>query len=478
MGMYEVLSPIFRLLPEVPRPKRKLSVRERLFWTGIVLVLYFVMSQIPLYGIEWKGSQFQPLLFFQVVMASKRGTLMELGIGPIVTAGIIWQLLVGSKIIPIDVTSKEGRILFTGTQKILAILFAAFEALAYIFGGAYGRLSSYQATVIFAQLMIVSIIILLMDEMLQRGWGFGSAISLFIAAGVAQQIFWEMIAPIPLGDGLMVGVIPSLAYASYYYLSTGNGTLLNRAIMRPTGYPDLIGLMAMIGFVLLLTLLESVRVEIPVVATRYGSYRSRIPLKFLYVSNLPVILVSALYADLIIFTQSLWPRINPGNTNPWLNMIAMYNYTRGSYQPVGGLVYYIYPPRSLSAAMADPLRALTAAIAFTTLSVLFAVAWVMTSGMDPESQAEQLVKSELQIPGFRKSKKVLAAVFKRYVWPLTIVSGLLVGLIGVISDIVGALGSGIGILLMVGILVQYYTLLVREQALEMYPMLAKIVGER
>ena len=478
MGMYEILSPIFRLLPEVPRPKRKLSVRERLFWTGIVLVLYFVMSQIPLYGIEWSGSQFQPLLFFQVVMASKRGTLMELGIGPIVTAGIIWQLLVGSKIIPIDVTTKEGRALFTGTQKILAILFAAFEASAYIFGGAYGRLTSYQATLIFAQLMIVSIIILLMDEMLQRGWGFGSAISLFIAAGVAQQIFWEMLAPIPLGDGLMVGVIPSVIHASFQYFATGNGTLLSRSIMRASGYPDLIGFIAMIGFVLLLTVLESIRVEIPVVATRYGSYRSRIPLKFLYVSNLPVILVSALYADLIIFTQSLWPRINPGNTNPWLNMIAMYNYTGGTYQPIGGLVYYIYPPRSLTVAMADPLRTLTSAATFILLSVLFAVAWVMTSGMDPESQAEQLVKSELQVPGFRKSKKVLTAVFKRYVWPLTIISGLLVGIIGVVSDIVGALGSGIGILLMVGILVQYYTLLAREQALEMYPMLAKIIGER
>jgi len=481
MSAYDILAPIFHILPEIPKPKRRISLRERLIWTGLVLVAYLTMSQIPLYGIPFQeGDQFQPFLFFQVVMASRRGTLMELGIGPIVTAGIIWELLVGSRIITLDMTSREGRIVFAGVQKILAILFAAFEALAYILGGAYGVLSTTSAILIFLQLVIVSIIVLLMDEMLQKGWGIGSAISLFIAVGVAQRIFWETFSPIgPLGDGLYVGVIPSLLYSIYYYLSTGNSTLLQEVVARKTGYPDLVGFFTMIFFILLLVFLESVRIEIPVAAPRYGGIRSRIPLKFLYVSNLPVILVGALYADIFIFTQALWPRFNPDNSNPWFNIIAMYNRTEtGRLVPIkGSLVYYLSPPRTIWGVLEDPVHALIYSGLFILFSLLFAIAWVETSGMDPQSQAEQLIKSELQVPGFRRSTKVLSLLLARYIWPLTIISGILVGVIAVISDMLGVLGSGIGILLMVGILVQYHSILAREQALEMYPMLARLIGE-
>ncbi len=478
MGAYETLSPIFRFLPEVEKPAYRLSLKERLFWTGVVLLIYFAMSQIPLYGIPWAQAQYQQLLFFQIIMASRRGTLLELGIGPIVTAGLIWQLLVGSKIVDIDLTTPEGRKLFSGVEKLLAMAFAAIEALAYIVGGAYGPLTFEKAALVFVQLFVASTIILLMDELLQKGWGVGSGISLFIAAGVAQQIFWELFSPIgPLEDGLYYGVISSAIYALSIGISTGNWTPASQVVVRKTGFPDLLGLITMIAFILLLAYVESMRIEIPISVSRYGGLRSKIPLKFLYVSNLPVILVSALYADIHIFAQALWPRFNPNNDNTWFNIIAMYNQTeRGNLIPLpGSLVYYISPPRSIWAIFEDPVHVAIYSLMFIGFSVLFAIAWVETSGMDPRTQAQQLVEAGLQIPGFRKSTRVLTSLFSRYVWPLTILSGLLIGIIAVVSDLLGVLGSGIGILLMVGILVQYQQILAREQALEMYPILAKVL---
>ncbi len=477
---YDILEPIFRVLPEIEKPARKPSLRVRLFWTGLVLVAYFLLSQIPLYGIPLQTQQAMgALLFLQVVLASKRGTLMELGIGPIVTAGIVWELLVGSKIVQIDLTTREGRKLFAGVQKLFAIIFAAFEALAYVVGGMYGPLNQVQQILVFTQLFFVSILVLLMDELLQKGWGIGSAVSLFIAAGVAQQIFWEMFSPVgPLQDGLLYGFFPSLFYGISYLASTGNSTLLLHALVRPTGYPDFIGFLAMILFLVILTFLESTKILIPVASIRFGGMRTRIPLKLMYVSNIPVILVGALYADVMMFTQALWPRLNPGNTNPILNMIAMYNYTQHGPVPLpGSLIYYMTPPRTIWSVLHDPIRVVVYSIIFIILNVVFAVAWVMTSGMDPESQAEQLVKSQLQVPGFRKSEKVIASLLRRYIWALTLFSGFLVGVIAVLSDIMGALGGGIGILLMVGILVQYYQLLASERALEMYPALARLLGE-
>ncbi|HDM45036.1 MAG TPA: preprotein translocase subunit SecY, partial [Candidatus Bathyarchaeota archaeon] len=53
------------------------------------------MGEIPLYGIGRGGVD--PFMYLRVIFASRRGTLLELGIGPIVTAGLILQLLAGAR---------------------------------------------------------------------------------------------------------------------------------------------------------------------------------------------------------------------------------------------------------------------------------------------------------------------------------------------------------------------------------------------
>lgn len=478
MSWYDRIGGLFRILPEVSKPSRRPTLGERLFWTGIVLIAYLTMGQIPLYGIPRTSGGLGPLEFLRVVMASRRGTLVELGIGPIVTAGIIWQLLVGGRIINIDLTTPAGRRAFAGLQKLTAILFAAVEAAAFILGGVYGTLTVTQEVLVFSQLFAASVIIIMLDDMLEKGWGIGSAVSLFIAAGVAQQIFWELFSPIAMDDGLYYGLFPSLIAATATYVTTGNSTLLHNLVMRPTGYPDFVGFLSMVFLLLLLAFLESAKITVPVSSARFGGARARIPLKLLYVSVIPVILVGALYANIMMLTQALWPRVNPANTNPVLNLIAMYNYTSHGPVPLpGSFVYYITPPRTLTAALADPVHTLLYVFFYVLFCVLFGAAWIITSGMDPETQAEQLAKAQLQIPGFRKSEKVIASVLRRYIWALTLFSSVVVGLVAVLSDILRALGGGTGILLLVGITMQYYSILARERALEMYPVLSRFFRE-
>ncbi|MEM4500635.1 MAG: preprotein translocase subunit SecY, partial [Thermofilaceae archaeon] len=306
----------------------------------------------------------------------------------------------------------------------------------------------------------------------------GSAVSLFILAGVAQQVFWEIFSPVgPMEDGLYVGFIPSLIHASLVYATTGNSTLLYEVCFRRSGFPDLVGLISMVGFVLALTYLESMRVEIPISAPRYGGIRARIPLKFLYVSNLPIILVSALMANLLIIGRAAWTRFNPDNSNLWLNWFVMYNAT--TMQPLKpSLIYYMTAPRGLWSVINDPLHVAIYATMLIGLSVAFALIWVAATGMDPKGQAEEFAKAELQVPGFRSSAKVLEHLLSPYIWVLTILSGAIVGALAVISDILGTIGTGIGLLLAVGIIIQYQQLLTREQLLEMHPTLSKLLGTR
>lgn len=97
------------ILPQVP-------FNQKLLWTAVTLLIFLVCSQVPLYGIMSSDSA-DPLYWMRVILASNRGTLMELGISPIITSGMIMQLLAGANLIEVDFTLKEDRALFSGAQK-------------------------------------------------------------------------------------------------------------------------------------------------------------------------------------------------------------------------------------------------------------------------------------------------------------------------------------------------------------------------
>src|SRR4030067_3573780 len=200
-----LFKPLGRVLPEIKVPERKVSFNEKIFWTALVLMIYLIMSEIALYGIpKTAQDQFSAL---RVIFASTRGTLMELGIGPIVTAGLILQLLAGSAMIQCDMSNSEDRGLFTVASKVFSILLTGIQASAYIISGMYGTLAGTTTIVIFLQLIGAGVIVMLQDELVQKGWGLGSGISLFIMAGVAQNILWQTFSP---GTGLFVGALSRL----------------------------------------------------------------------------------------------------------------------------------------------------------------------------------------------------------------------------------------------------------------------------
>lgn len=464
-----LFQPISRLTLEVQAPKRRVSFGERLLWTLIVLILYYVMSEIPLYGLP-KMTFEDPMLAMRVIFASHRGTLMELGIGPIVTGGLILQLLVGPGIVECDMSNPEDRALFTAASKVFAILMTIFQASMYWYGGAWGTISLENGIFIFLQLLSAGMILILLDELLQKGWGIGSGISLFIAAGVAQTILWYTISP--LGglspDGKLLGALPA------FFQSLWQGDPLISAFQRPGGYPDMIGFLTTIVVFLIVIYLEGVRVELPITYARFRGFRSRFPVKLLYVSNIPVIFASTILANLYFGCQIVWSRFNQGNENPWLNLIGTFNST--SMKPTGGLGYYITSPR-LNELMADPLRGIIFALILVGLCVAFSMIWLELGGMSPRDVAKQLVDSGVQIPGFRRTYRSVEEVLERYIPTVAILGGIIVGLIASIADFFNVFGSGMGILLTVGILYQYYQQITQERLTEAYPALRRLLGE-
>jgi protein transport protein SEC61 subunit alpha len=473
-GLRRFIRSASAYVPQVPKPKRKISLTEKFVWTGIALLAYLVMGQIPLYGVT-DDPRFDFLAFARVIFAAQQGTLMELGIGPIVTAGLLMQLLKGSDLIRLDFKNPDDRSLFTSATKIVTLIVIVAEGALYgasVYGPLTAENAPYAIYVVIGQLIGASVVVMLLDEMIQKGWGVGSGLSLFIMAGVAQTILWSVFSPVPAEDG-PVGVLPFTIES----IAEGNGA---EAIFRSGQLPSLFVLALTIVIILILVYIEGIHVDIPIVSTKYRGFTAVYPIKLLYTSVIPVILASALLANAVFMGQMMWANYNPNNTNPAFNWIAQFDPQSqgGTATPTGGILYYITPPRGLDVAAADPLRAVVYVIFLTGIVTVFSRLWVELGGLSARKAARNLLDADVQVPGFRRSEGSVETLLNRYIPSLTLLSGMIIGLLAGVSDVLNVFGTGTGILLLVNIMVSYYQTLVKEKVDTDMPNLAALLGRK
>jgi preprotein translocase SecY subunit len=442
-------------------------------WCGIALLIYMSMGQVPLYGAP--TNPLDPFAAFRVIFASQRGTLLELGIGPIVTGGLLMQLLKGSSILKLDFKNPQDRAFFTAATKLVTIIVIIVEGSIYG-SSVYGGVTHQAVVIVIAQLIGASIIIMLLDELVQKGWGLGSGISLFILAGVAQGILWHIFNPFPSGaDRFSYGVIPMI------FQSIEKGVDFNTIFIRPSNaplpLPSAFGLIITIGIILLLVYSQSIRIEIPIVSSRYRGFSAVYPIKLMYVSNIPVILASALTANAVLLGQLFWSAYNPLNDNPVFNWIAQFDPKKPS-TPIGGIISFLIPPRGLENTIEDPFRAIMYVVILTTIVVIFGRLWVELGGLSAKSAASSLIDADVQIPGFRRAETSIESLLQKYIPSVTFLGALFLGLLASISDILGVFGTGTGLLLMIDILINYHNLLLREQVETYMPRLGALLGRK
>lgn len=455
---------ILNNLPEVSGPsQKKLAFKEKLKWTLTILVAYFILGHVPLFGLG--SNLLQQFEFLSIILGARFGSIISLGIGPIVTASIVLQLLTGSGLVKFDLTTHDGKRRFQGVQKLLSIAFIIFEAAIYVLlGGLSPSVAKgtpfYIALVwlLIIQLIIGGILIMFMDEVVSK-WGFGSGLSLFIAAGVSEQIFIRGISPYPspANPNIAVGAIPALVQS----LAAGNP--VEAGLM-------LAAVLATIAVFAVAVYAQAMKIEIPLSFGRIRGHGIRWPLSFIYTSNIPVILVAALIANI-----QLWARLLDNWGRPLLG-------TFSGNSPASGLVLWLFPPNVVRGVITrsivplDVFHAMFYVLFMIVGAVIFSWFWVQTSGMDAKSQAKQMISSGLQIPGFRRDERVLERLLERYIGPLTIMGAIAVGFLASMADLSGALSSGTGILLAVMIIYRLYEEIAQQHLMDMNPMLRKFMG--
>jgi preprotein translocase subunit SecY len=483
MSWKDSAEPVLSRMPAVQRPEGHVPFKRKLLWTAGVLILYFYLTNVPLFGLGGGEDLFGR---FRSILAGSQGSIMQVGIGPIVTASIVLQLLGGADLLGLDTDDPRDQVLYQGLQKFLVVVMTIVTALPLVFGGflqadaglaqSLGVGVAGVQWIIFAQVFAGGLLILFMDEIVSK-WGVGSGIGLFIIAGVSQRLFGGMFAIPGIGSG-QSGII-----ATWVGIATGGREI---GPITGAGFDALIfgegQILAIVTTVVIFVTVvyaESVRVEIPLSHARVKGARGRFPVKLIYASVLPMILVRALQANVQFLGRILAAQMTLPS---WLGV-----YSNG--QPVGGLFYYLAPIRSpqdwmwwLAGASQEPWQIILRIGVDLTFMVIggaiFAIFWVETTGMGPRSTAEQIHNSGMQIPGFRQNIGVLEQVMERYVPQVTVIGGALVGLLAVAANMLGTIGgvSGTGLLLTVSITYKIYEEIAEEQLMDMHPMMRQMFG--
>ncbi len=473
MSFLQAFKPLIESLPEVAKPLSVPSLKEKLMWTAVALFIFYVLGQIFPIGVDHAGIvRFERL---EILLGSKTGTLITAGIGPIVLASIFLQLAVGSKLISLDLSNPENKKLFQGFQKVLAIFLALLEGVIYVFSGyipAAGSIAGSTAIPLFSsvlftqllvalQLMFGSILLIYLDEVVQK-YGIGSGISLFIAAGVAQAIFIGAFSFVSTA-GIPAGLIPQFLF----FLSSGD---------IQTAVWTLVPLLFTIVVFIATVYMSGMRIEIPI---SYGFARgldARYPIKFLYVSNIPVILAAAVLLNVqllgLVMANSGFPLLGQYQQNQPVNGIAYLSTALPSPLLItGGYPAYL----NFISTPSELFHIFAYGVFLVLLCIVFGWFWIESTNMSAKDVAAQLNRAHLQIPGFRQDPRITEKVLERYIPIITILGSAFVGILAWFADITGALGTGTGILLAVGIVYQFYEELARQQVFDIYPQLKRII---
>jgi preprotein translocase subunit SecY len=488
MSWKDVAEPVLTRVPAVARPERHIPFRRKLGWTAGVLVLYFYLTNVTLFGLGiGKQDAFGQ---FRSLLAGGQGTVLQLGIGPIVTASIVLQLLQGGELLGLDTSDPRDQILYQGLQKLLVLVMICLTGLPMVFAGNFLPADPQLARslgvglvgvngLLFAQIAVGGVLVLFMDEVVSK-WGVGSGVGLFIVAGVSQRLVGGLFASPRIG-GQTTGIVIRWGSVLLGRTSVPSPLTAEGLQMLFFGEGQLLPIATTLLIFGIVVYAESARVEIPLSHSRVKGARGRFPVKLIYASVLPMIFVRALQANIQFVGRILDSQL--ASMPAWLGQYS----SQGV--PIDGLFYYLNPVHTptewmwwLGGVTQNPWQVMVrVGLDLTFMLVggaIFSIFWVETADMGPEATARQIQNSGMQIPGFRRNPQIMEKVLERYIPQVTIIGGVLVGLLAVLANMLGTIGgiSGTSLLLTVSITYKLYEEIAEEQLMEMHPVMRDLFG--
>jgi protein transport protein SEC61 subunit alpha len=297
------------------------------------------------------------------------------------------------------------------------------------------------------QLVVAGLVVILLDELLQKGYGLGSGISLFIATNICESIIWKAFSPTTVNTGRGPEFEGAVIALFHLLLTWSDKQRALREAFYRQNLPNIMNLLATLLVFASVIYLQGFRVEIPVKSSRQRGMRGSYPVRLFYTSNMPIMLQSALSSNIFLISQMLYSRFSD---NLLVRLLGVWEPREGGSQQLyaaSGVAYYMSPPLNFTEALLDPIHTAVYIAFMLVACAVFSKTWIEVSGSSPRDVAKQLKEQGLVMAGHREQS--MYKELKRVIPVAAAFGGACIGALSVASDLLGALGSGTGILLAV-----------------------------
>ncbi|KAH3668607.1 hypothetical protein OGAPHI_002361 [Ogataea philodendri] len=453
--LLDLAKPFVSLLPEVEFPYQKIGFDEKIVYT-VASVAVYLLASLPLSNVS-QGRLADPFTWLRTPFASQAGTALEFGLLPIVTAGFLWQILAGLKIVKVSFESRTDRELFQSWQKLTAVLIAVVYSVLLTFAGYFDpvdQFTSQESVPIWGrltyivQLSFMALITALLVELLDKGYGFGPGILALSTAWSATQFATSFVGITTSvtsrgweSHGALVQLIRNIRNKSFGLAIYEAFTRENLANLTQI-YIALAALGVAIYF-------GNCRVDIPIKSAKVRSMASVYPIKLLYCGALPLVFTYAVLYNLNIIGFAVTRIFNTAPFAKYIGQWKLDEFTSSTYNLTCGFLYFISAsPKNIS-----PIHLLVRPITFSLftviVSVLFAKSWSNISGSSGRDLAKQFKEQDISMIGHRDTAvgKELGKII-----PVAATTGALI-VAGVTSVAEGfGLSNGLAVGVLIGVL--------------------------
>ncbi len=407
------LHPVFK------KPLKSEPLHKKLRNVILIVIAYALLSEVRLPYID--PNALERFKYLELVFGSSFGTLMTLGIGPVIMGGLLAELLYAARdaIKPfreLDLKTEEGKKRYMKYVMALTIFMLFWEALTYTMRIAeptlIGRL------VVFGLLVIGGYIAILMVEYTKK-YGVLSAISLFVLYRVSRSVFVSLFNPIGLNttaEYIPSGKVIQLLHYVYGVIQ-GNQDIID-LYNNSIGPMILMPILGTIFLWVLVSYLNKVRVEVPNMAGGKQEYT------LLMQSVMPIIFG----AFFIQFLQSILSFANGFIHSSTIEHILTLLTT-----PFGYLSWY------------DKIHWLVYSITFAFPGVLFS--YIFTKRMIDENMITDFYDyvMSLDLPGRTKFRKGFAKRINVFSMRTKLINTYLAFYSAVVAVIIALIGNAFGV---------------------------------
>ena len=390
----------------------------------------------------------------------------------------------GAKILDVDLVSGRDTRLYMAAQKVLGIVICLGSSVAYVLSGMYGPVSTLGAATalaIIVQLFVAGLIVVMLDDLLQKGWGICGGLNLFLVTNICENIVWQMFSPMTISQGGQMQFEGAIVAVFHLLITSPNKVEAVKQIFMREGLPNLSNVIATVLVFLIVIYVEGLKHSIKLVSPTAGSSQQEFPIKLFYTSNMPIIILSGVIGQTYFFSQVMYKRYP---SNPIVRLLGIWadDVATGRSRPIWGVSYVISPPESVFDLASRPFHALFYVTFMLVSCGLFARMWIDLSNSGPLDVYKTIQKQygaafghrDVDVMDIANAKVVLAGKqvkkgglpllneLKRVVPLAALVGGMCIALLSITADLFGAIGTGTGILMAVTIIFDIFARLERD----------------